>query len=405
MNHSQSAVAVLLVIVFISANVLGFGLSQENSARPKLPQASAARQESASQPAKAAINDKSDLSGPVAIPGTSKPDTEVKKKKFPWLLVGGLAAAGIVAAVLLLKKKKTANPEAAGTGAIQVESAPTGANVYLNNNDTGFKTNATVRGLPAGQYVVKLIMAGYDDFEQSVLVEEGGTAAVSAALTVRVVREPEMVSLPGGTFMMGSASSEALNDESPIHQVTLSSFEIGKYEVTQEEWISVMGSNPSYFKGARLPVESVTWPAVKAFIERLNELTGKRYRLPSEAEWEYACRAGTAGDRYGDLDAIAWYSGNSGHITHEVGGKAPNAFGLYDMLGNVYEWCAECYAPYSAEPATNPRGYENCDETIANTHHIVRGGSWLQDAVCARAPFRNIHFHHYDLLGFRLVRD
>jgi formylglycine-generating enzyme required for sulfatase activity len=208
-------------------------------------------------------------------------------------------------------------------------------------------------------------------------------------------------------FVMGSESAESLVDEKTVHQVILSSFEIGKYEVTQAEWFSVMGTDPSYFKGARRPVENVLWPDVQIYIGRLNAATGKRYRLPTEAEWEYACRAGTTGDRYGDLEAIAWYSENSGHTTHEVGGKAPNAFGLFDMLGNVYEWCADCYGPYLPEPVVNPPGLRDCDEFIANSHHNVRGGSWLQVALAARGPHRNPHSpgHHFDPLGFRLARD
>jgi formylglycine-generating enzyme required for sulfatase activity len=193
-----------------------------------------------------------------------------------------------------------------------------------------------------------------------------------------------------------------------VHQVTLSGFEIGKYEVTQAEWISVMGTNPSYFKGARLPVDNLTWPDVQVYIGKLNAATGKGYRLPTEAEWEYACRAGTTGDRYGNLEAIAWHLGNSRDTTHEVGGKAPNAFGLFDMLGNVLEWCADCYTRiYQPESVVNPRGERNCDELVINTHHNVRGGSWFQEAVASRAPHRNPHTppHYYAQPGFRLARD
>lgn len=374
MPFSKRAIAVLLAAALTVATVRAFGQSEEK---------------------------------PAALGGKSKSETEITKKKFPWLLVGGIVAAGIVVVVIFSKKKKTATPPAPGRGAIHVESTPAGAKIYLNDTDIGATTDTTVLGVAQGNHSIRLVLSGYNDYVQSVVVEAEHTAEVSATLTEYVVQEPEMIRLPGGTFMMGSESGEALVDEKPVHQVTLSSFEIGKYEVTQEEWRSVMGSNPSYFRGARLPVEKLTWLDVQAYIQKLNQATGKRYRLPTEAEWEYACRAGTTGDRYGEPDSIAWYSRNSDGRTHEVGGKAPNAFGLYDMLGNVYEWCAECYGPYSPEPAINPRGNENCapDESITNSHHLVRGGSWLQNATAARAPFRNIHWHHDDLLGFRLARD
>jgi formylglycine-generating enzyme required for sulfatase activity len=345
---------------------------------------------------------------PYALAGKSRPQTETVKKPFPWLLVGGIAAAGVLVAILLLKKKKDAPLPSGPMGNIRVVSTPSGARISLDSKDIGLTTDTVIRNIPTGGHMVALTLQGYDQYVQAVTVEAGQTAEVEATLSVYAVKEPVMVRLPGGTFMMGSESSEALWDEKPVHQVTLSSFEIGKYEVTQAEWISIMSSNPSMFKGSRLPVENVTWAAVQIYIDTLNDKTGRRYRLPTEAEWEYACRAGTTGDRYGDLDAIAWYPANSGGLTHEVGGKAPNAFGLYDMIGNVWEWVHECYGPYSPEPAVNPRGdSQNCDESagIPNIHHVVRGGSWVHETVCLRAPFRNIHYHHFDVLGFRLARD
>ncbi len=345
---------------------------------------------------------------PYSMAGKSRPESEVDKKPFPWLLVGGIAVAGVIVAVLLLRHKKEASLPSGPTGNIHVRSTPSGARILLNQMDTGLTTEATVLNIPPAVHTIRLWLDGYDEYRASVTVEAGQTAELEATLSPFRLKEPEMVRLPGGTFMMGSESSEALWDEKPVHQVTLSSFEIGKYEVTQEEWFSLMGTNPSLFKGPRLPVESVKWADVQSYISNLNDRTGKRYRLPTEAEWEYACRAGTTGDRYGDLDAIAWYPGNCGGTTHEVGLKAPNAFGLYDMIGNVWEWVWECYGPYSPEAVVNPRGDStNCDEYsgIANVHHIVRGGSWTHEIICLRAPFRNIHYHHFDVLGFRLARD
>jgi len=173
-----------------------------------------------------------------------------------------------------------------------------------------------------------------------------------------------MVRVDGGTFTMGATSeqgSNAAGDEKPAHQVNLSSFSIGKYEVSQEEWEAVMGSNPSYFKGAKRPVEKVSWNDCQAFIRKLNELTGRSFRLPTEAEWEYAARGGnkSIGDKYagGDnLGSVAWYEDNSGGTTHNVGTKSPNELGLYDMSGNVWEWCQDWYDSYSSSAQTNPKG-------------------------------------------------
>jgi len=211
-----------------------------------------------------------------------------------------------------------------------------------------------------------------------------------------------MVRIPGGTFMMGSDSSEAQSGERPVHQVTVDSFYMGKHEVTQGQWKAVTGgANPSLFKGDDLPVEMVSWDDVQGFIQKLNQLTGRRYRLPTEAEWEYACRAGTTGDRYGELNSIAWSDIPLGQGTHPVGGKKPNAFGLYDMLGNVWEWCQDLYGSYPAGAQNNPTG------AASGSRRVNRGGSWLGDAGDARASFRSGGgpSDRYNELGFRLARD
>jgi len=217
----------------------------------------------------------------------------------------------------------------------------------------------------------------------------------------------EMVRIPGGTFLMGSTSSNAKSDEMTVHSVTLSSFYIGKYEVTQAQWAVVMGDNPSHFQlGDNYPVEKVSWLDCQEFIQKLNELTGKRYRLPTEAEWEYAARGGTSGDRYGDINLIiniAWYGINSGKSTHPVGQKQPNAYGLYDMLGNVLEWCQDWYyhSSYTEEPMINPTGPSTGDS------RVFRGGSWRSIDSNVRAPNRFYSpptFHMY-YLGFRLAMD
>ena len=164
---------------------------------------------------------------------------------------------------------------------------------------------------------------------------------------------PEMVRIPAGTFLMGSkadpfASSQPSADEQPQHQVSVKAFAMGKYEVTQEQWYAVMGNLPSNFKGRSLPVEQVSWSDAQEFVRRLSAKTGKTYRLPSEAEWEYAARAGSRtewsfGDSQNELGRYAWFNANSGNTTHPVGEKLPNAFGLHDMHGNVWEWTEDCW--------------------------------------------------------------
>lgn len=217
-----------------------------------------------------------------------------------------------------------------------------------------------------------------------------------------------MVQVQGGTFMMGATDEqidEAADSEWPVHEVTLSSFRIGRYEVTQEEWHAVMGNNPSCFKGDTRPVEQVSWNDCQAFISKLNELTGKNFRLPTEAEWEFAARGGNhsrgfkyAGTTY-DIDAYAWYEGNSNAQTHNVGQKSPNELGLYDMSGNVYEWCHDWRGDYQSSPQTNPQG------PPSGSRRVDRGGSWGNAARNCRVSERArlAPTDRYSSLGLRLA--
>jgi formylglycine-generating enzyme required for sulfatase activity len=224
---------------------------------------------------------------------------------------------------------------------------------------------------------------------------------------------PEMVVIPAGTFLMGRKADPFSNqqqppaNEQPQHSVTLKSFALGKYEVTQEQWFALMGDNPSYNKGRTLPVENVSWNDIQAFIEKLNAKTGKRYRLPTEAEWEYAARAGgtglySFGDDTGQLGRYGWYVANASDKTHAVGEKLPNKFGLHDMNGNVWEWVQDCSTEnYAGAPADGAAGSEkgDCDR-------VVRGGAWDSGADFLHSSFRGKVRPIYRVLnlGFRLAR-
>ena len=217
----------------------------------------------------------------------------------------------------------------------------------------------------------------------------------------------DMMYVKGGTFIMGATSeqgSDAHSDEKPTHRVTLSNFYIGKYEVTQALWQAVMGSNPSNWKGDDLPVESVSWDDCQTFIRKLNALTGKNFRLPTEAEWEFAARGGnnSRGYKYAgsnNIETVAWYQGNSGNKTHVVGTKSPNELGLYDMSGNVWEWCQDRYGSYSGASQTNPTG------ASSGSYRVLRGGSWSSIARFCRSSNRGNRVPAYrgSYNGLRLV--
>ena len=223
----------------------------------------------------------------------------------------------------------------------------------------------------------------------------------------------KMIYVEGGTFDMGATTeqgNEAEKDEYPMHSVTLDGYYIGKYEVTQEFWLAVMGSWPgtaqtnSYGVGANYPAYYISWDDCQKFISRLNRLTGATFRLPTEAEWEYAERGGNQSCHYkysgsNNVDEVAWYIGNSENTTHPVGTKSPNELGIYDMSGNVWEWCSDWYGDYSAEAQTNPQG------PSTGSDRVLRGGSWSYYAKYCRVSNRYYHdpSDSYFNLGLRLV--
>lgn len=221
-----------------------------------------------------------------------------------------------------------------------------------------------------------------------------------------------MIGVEGGTFQMGNATGEG--KEKPLHKVSVGSFSIGQTEVTQELWEAVMGSNPSSFAGSKCPVEKVTWKDCQDFIVKLNRLTGKTFRLPTEAEWEYAARGGNKSRNRifsgsNSADDVAWHMGNTYNLgtdspeygTHEVATKAPNELGIYDMSGNVWEWCQDWYAAdyYSSSATDNPTG------PSFGSERVCRGGSWGEDAQSCRVSNRVycLPTRTYNSLGLRLA--
>ena len=210
----------------------------------------------------------------------------------------------------------------------------------------------------------------------------------------------EFVLIRPGSFTMGSDKVNQ-EDENPAHKVTLTTpFYLGKYEVTQEQWEIIMGNNPSRFKGAKNPVEQVSWNDCQNFLVKLQEkVTDRTFRLPTEAEWEYACRAGSTGNYAGNLDEMSWYDSNSGGETHAVATKKANAWGLFDMHGNVWEWCADRYGDYPVGAATDPTGPNN------GSDRVFRGGSWGRDGSSCRSAARNGNSPGLRVtgIGFRLA--
>lgn len=242
----------------------------------------------------------------------------------------------------------------------------------------------------------------------SAAIEQSSSA--SSAASTRCEFCPEMLIIPAGSFRMGDDKSK-WNNERPAHMVQVASFMLGKFEVTQAQWRAVMGSNPSFFKdcGEHCPVENVSWNEIQTYLQKLSALTGQQYRLPSEAEWEYAARAGSQSKRsHGDdetkLVDYAWYDKNSTNKTHAVGQRTANAFGLFDMHGNVWEWVADCWHDnYHGAPLDGSAWVKGCDE---DNRRVLRGGSWFSTAAFLRSACRSGYApaNRDDGVGFRVAR-
>lgn len=200
-----------------------------------------------------------------------------------------------------------------------------------------------------------------------------------------------MVAVQGGTFTMGATYEQigdTYEDEEPAHKVTVDDFYMGKFEVTQALWVAVMGDNPSFFRLDNGPVECVSWNDCQLFIQKLNQLTGRKFRLPTEAEWEYAARGGNRSREYKysgsfDVEKVGWCGLDWDSGTRAVGTKAPNELGLYDMSGNIYEWCSDWFARYRPEDQVNPKG------APSGTNKVLRGGSWFVESRYARVSNRS----------------
>ena len=316
-------------------------------------------------------------------------------------------------------------------GEADINSQPAMADIYIDGKKYG-QTPQLVDQLLIGQHQIRLSRQGFADYTGSVTIREGDTTPFSITLkrqegrpSVANAASPSagagdarrtvtvggvqftMIRVDGGTFQMGATSeqgSDAFDLEKPAHQVTLSPYYIGETEVTQELWQAVMGSNPSRFNGSRLPVEQVSWDDCQEFIRKLNQQTGLRFRLPTEAEWEYAARGGNKSRGYkysgsNNIGDVAWYNGNSSSSTHDVKTKQPNELGLYDMSGNVWEWCQDWYGRYNAGSQQNPTG------ASSGSNRVFRGGSWYNSAGSCRVSNRNDRAPDYrdDYLGLRLA--
>ena len=312
-------------------------------------------------------------------------------------------------------------------GNLSVNYKPFGADVYIDGKKIG-QSPRVFNGIMVGNHKVEIKKDGYGTDSKTVSILEGQTASLSGVLTTNAsssvssgtsltgntitipVKDGisiDMVRVKAGTFTMGATAEMKKPEdwEKPTHRVTLTNdYYIGKYEVTQALWQAVMGSNPSSRKGDNLPVEQVSWNDCQDFLSKLNRITGKTFRLPTEAEWEYAARGGNKSRGYqysgsNNLSDVAWYDDNSGNKSHAVGTKQPNELGIYDMSGNVCEWCQDRFGKYNSSSQVNPTGANS------GSGRVIRGGSWFGWVSGCRSSYRNIHEPDISdsVLGLRLV--
>ena len=309
---------------------------------------------------------------------------------------------------------------------LTIRYSPSSATVLVDNKMVKGMNGVARTTLPVGQHSYIVFCDGYESEEGTVKLKASAPSNLQITLTKEVmatqqsivsqptvaeqpVAQPtvvnsdhisipvkdgisiDMVRVEAGTFTMGATAEmeDPYDDEKPTHQVTLTNdYYIGKYEVTQALWKAVMGKKPSKFKGDNLPVENVSWDDCQEFISQLNRITGKTFRLPTEAEWEYAARGGKKSRGYqysgsNDISDVAWYDGNSGNKTHAVGSKQANELGIYDMSGNVWEWCQDWHGSYSSSSQTNPTGVKS------GSYRVIRGEGWFSGARICRSSYRD----------------
>ena len=332
--------------------------------------------------------------------------------------------------------------EAQQTQILSIRYSPSSATVLVDNKMVKGTNGVAQTTLPVGQHSFVVACDGYESEEGMVKLKASAPSNLqitlskeAVAIQQSIVTQPtvaqqpvvqapiansdnisipvkdgisiDMVRVEVGTFTMGATAEmkELYDDERPTHRVTLTNdYYIGKYEVTQALWQAVMGNNPSNFKGDNLPVEQVKWKDCQKFLSKLNRITGKMFRLPTEAEWEYAARGGNKSRGYqysgsNNLSDVAWYDDNSGNKTHAVGTKQANELGIYDMSGNVSEWCQDWFGKYNSSSQVNPTGANS------GSDRVFRGGSWVSNAGNCRSSYRDyITLGGRDsYLGLRLV--
>lgn len=356
-----------------------------------------------------------------------------KKSPVKAVLCALLCVALTLVAYLTLKKEIPVPPQ---TGSLRISSTPAGAMVFMNGNNKG-TAPLSISGLQPGKALLRLELEGYEDSVQDFEIKSGQDVHASITLVKKSAsvslasstyansqsevhspgdtwKEPvtgmDFVWVPGGCYQMGCGSwtSDCLDDEKPVHEVCVDAFWMGKFEVTQQQWEQVMGNNPSQFKKTPTnPVDTVSWDDAKEFIKRISERIEVKYelRLPTEAEWEYACRSGGREEKYSggnDLNRVAWYHGNSGNEPHEVGIKAANGLGIFDMSGNLWEWCedihnTEAYGKHDRNNPTNIRG---------SSARVIRGGGWDDEPKEVRCGTRDDDgpISRSNSIGFRVVR-
>ena len=325
---------------------------------------------------------------------------------------------------------------------LTIKYMPTNATVLVDNKMVKGTNGVAQTTLPVGQHSFVVVCDGYESEEGMVKLKASAPSNIQITLTKEavaiqqnivsqpavaqqpVVQAPiansdnitipvkdgisiDMVRVEAGTFTMGATAEmkDPWDSEKPTHRVTLTNdYYIGKYEVTQALWQAVMGNNPSKLKGDNLPVERVSWDDCQNFLRRLNRITGKTFRLPTEAEWEYAARGGNKSRGYqysgsNNLLDVAWFRDNSGSKTHAVGTKQPNELGIYDMSGNVWELCQDRYERYSSSSQINPTGANS------GSDRVIRGGCWIKTAWGCRSSYRDAKMSNVrsNICGLRLV--